>query len=156
MALTDLIRKRGSGKSASAISAIPDIPTGMVASKIAGIALIAVANPNVAEVGILEKLLEFRLDLVSRDLEEGYPLADLERANNMAWEFMQVDGMEFSVAIHLASQIVAVCDVAASEAAYEDVRTLWRRLTCNFNCPQREHGKGCRDSHQLATRHRTT
>lgn len=133
MALTDLIRKRGAGKSATAIPAIPAIPSGMVAGKIAGIARIAIAKPNAAEVSILEKLRQFRFDLLNRDIEGGYSAADLERANNMAWEFMQVDGMEFSVAVHLAAQIVAECDVAASEAAYEDVRALWPRLTRNLD-----------------------
>jgi hypothetical protein len=133
MALTDLIRKKSTGKSASAIAAIPAIREERIASKIAGIARIAVANPNAAEVGILEKLRQFRFDLVAHDIEEGYSADDLERVNNLAWEFMQVDGMEFSAAIHLAAQIVAECNVAASERAYEDVQALWRKLTRNLD-----------------------
>lgn len=133
MALTDLIRKRAAGQNASAIHAIPAIREGMGGSKIAGIARIAVANPHAAEVGILEKLRLFRFDLVAQDIEDGYPAVRLERVNNMAWEFMQADGMEFSAALHLAAQIVAECDVAASEAAYEDVRALWRTLTRNLD-----------------------
>lgn len=81
---------------------------------------------------ILEKLRLFRFDLVAHDIEDGYPVDDLERVNNMAWEFLQVDAMAFSDALHLAAQIVTEC-VAASEAAYEDVRALWRRLTRNLD-----------------------
>jgi hypothetical protein len=105
----------------------------MVASEIAGIARIAVANPNAAEIGILEKLRQFRFDLVAHDIKGSYSPVSLDRVNNMAWEFMHVDGMEFSTALHLAAQIVAECDVAASEAAYEDVRSIWRRLTRNLD-----------------------
>ncbi|GAC1325842.1 MAG: hypothetical protein NVS2B7_17190 [Herpetosiphon sp.] len=154
MALTDLIRKRATGQNASAIHAIPAIREGRGGSKIAGIAAIAVARPkdgetdagkiagiagialarpNAAEVGILEKLRLFRFDLVAQDIEGGYPAVRLDRVNNMAWEFMQADGMAFSDALHLAAQVVAECDVAASEQAYEDVRALWRRLTRNLD-----------------------
>jgi len=35
--------------------------------------------------------------------------------------------------LHLAAQVGVECDVAASEAAYEDVRALWRRLTRNLD-----------------------
>lgn len=133
MALTDLIRKKSAGKSASAIAAIPAIREGRVASKIAAIARIAVANPNAEEVGILEELRQFRFDLVDHDIEEGYSTTDLDNVNNLAWEFIRVDGMEFSTAIHLAAHIVAECHVATSERAYKDVRGLWRRLTRNLD-----------------------
>lgn len=133
MALTDLIRKRATGQNASAIHAISAIREGREGSKIAGIARIAVANPNAAEVGILEKLRLFRFDLVARDIADGYPTVSLERVNNMAWEFMQVDGMAFSAALDLAVQIVTECNVAASEAAYEDVQALWLSLTRNLD-----------------------
>jgi hypothetical protein len=133
MALTDLIRKRAAGQNASAIFAIPAIRGGMGGGKIAGIAGIAVAKPEATKDRILEKLKLFRFDLVAHDIEGGYPAANLERVNNMAWEFMQADGMAFSDALHLAAQVVVECDVAASEAAYEDVRALWRRLTRNLD-----------------------
>lgn len=133
MALTDLIRKRAAGKSANAIAANPANPKGRETGKLAGLARLALANPNAEKGGILEKLRLFRFDLVARDIEDGYPAVSLERVNNMAWEFMQADGMAFSAALHLAAQIVAECDVTASEAAYEDVRALWRRLTRNLD-----------------------
>lgn len=133
MALTDLIRKRAADKSANAIAANSANPKGRETGKLAGLARLALANPKQAESGILEKLRLFCFDLVAHDIEGGYPAANLERVNNMAWEFMQADGMAFSDALHLAAQVVAECDVAASESAYEDVRALWRRLTRNLD-----------------------
>lgn len=133
MALTDLIRKKSTSHNASAIHAIPATREGRGSSKIAKIASIAIAKPDVAKDCILEKLRLFRFDLVARDIEDGYPAVSPERVNNMAWEFMQVDGMAFSAALHLAAQIVTECNVAASESAYEDVRALWRRLTRNLD-----------------------
>lgn len=128
MALTDLIRKKATGQSASAIHAIPAIREDSVGSKIAEIASIAVAKLDVNKDRILEKLRLFRFDLVAHDIEDGYPADDLARVNNLAWEFMQVDSMAFSAALHLAAQIVAECDVAASKSAYENVRALWSRV----------------------------
>ena len=133
MTLIDLIRKKGVGQTASAIPANPAIRGGRKASKIAKIAPVAIAEPNATGDRILEKLSLFRFDLLARDIEDRYPAASLDRINNMAWEFMRVDGMEFHAAVHLAGQIVNECDVVASEAAYEDVRTLWRRLTRNLD-----------------------
>lgn len=133
MALTDLIRKRSAGKSANANFANSANREGRTVGELAGLARLALANPNAAEAGVLDKLRLFRFDLVVRDIEDGYPAVSLDRLNNMAWEFMQVDGMEFSAALHLAAQIVTECDVVASEMAYEDVRALWRRLTRNLD-----------------------
>ncbi|MGB7479868.1 MAG: hypothetical protein WA924_06050 [Burkholderiaceae bacterium] len=74
---------------------------------------------------IIRYLLEqFRFDLVE---DEPNP-AELHRVNNMAWEFMQADGMSFSEAIKAAAKIVAACDAADCEAAYEDVQQLWERM----------------------------
>jgi hypothetical protein len=99
MALTDLIRKKASGQSASAIHAIPAIRKGGAGSKIAKIASIAIAKPDVTKDRILEKLRLFRFDLVVHDIEGGYPVDELERVYNMAWEFMQVDGMAYFAAL---------------------------------------------------------
>ncbi|MCM1128424.1 MAG: hypothetical protein NC211_00735 [Alistipes senegalensis] len=52
-----------------------------------------------------------------------------EHINNMAWEFMQADGMSYQEAIRVAAEICGKCDVANCEAAYESVRALWRRIT---------------------------
>ncbi len=60
------------------------------------------------------------------DVEIKHP--ELNRVNNMAWEFMQVDGMRFQEAMTLAAQIVAHCDVAACEASYVNVKMLWERI----------------------------
>ncbi len=69
----------------------------------------------------LHQLEFFRFDEFSDTLET-------ERINNMAWEFMQADGMNYADAIRVASEIAAHCRVAACEAAYENVRALWERL----------------------------
>ena len=60
--------------------------------------------------------------------DDSHGMAETTRVNNMAWEFMQVDGMPFSEAIRTASDIVSHCHAAVCEAAYDDVRTLWERL----------------------------
>lgn len=54
---------------------------------------------------------------------------ETERINNMAWEFMQADGMTYAEAIRVAAAIVVDGNMADYEAAYEDVRALWRRIT---------------------------
>ncbi len=76
-----------------------------------------------------EVLRQFRFDLVAADIEAGYPASDIDRVNNMAWEFMKADGMTFAEAIHEAAKRVVDCDTMPCEAAYEDVRELWRRIT---------------------------
>lgn len=74
----------------------------------------------------LEVLRQFRFDLIEG---KENALQEIDRVNNMAWEFMKVDGLLFNEAIKLAAEIVVSCDVSASEAAYEDVQALWKRLT---------------------------
>jgi hypothetical protein len=78
---------------------------------------------------IAESLAQFRFDLVQADIDAGYPVAELHRVNNMAWEFMQVDGMAFKDAITLAAEIVVSGQVAACEAAYCDVMALFQKVT---------------------------
>lgn len=75
---------------------------------------------------VIRHLLDqFQFELVEQDANP----EELHRVNNMAWEFMQADGMTFSDAINKAAAIVATCDVAACEAAYTNVQELWRRIT---------------------------
>lgn len=69
-----------------------------------------------------QQLEPFQLDVIPDTPET-------ERINNMAWEFMQADGMPYAEAIRQAAEIAAKCQVAAGEAAYETVRELWRRIT---------------------------
>lgn len=70
-------------------------------------------------------LSQFQFELVEQDANP----EELHRVNNMAWEFMQADGMTFQDAINKAAMIVATCDVAACESAYINVLELWRRIT---------------------------
>jgi len=76
-----------------------------------------------------QSLYQFRFDLISAEIESEHHESDLNRVNNMAWEFMQVDGMSFTVAINLAAEIVVKGRVAACEAAYVNVRDLFMRLS---------------------------
>ena len=136
MALRDLIRKRGSEAAASARPAIPASDGNGQTPQIAKIAEIALANspkPNPAASNdpvkpTPEVLRQFRFDPVEADIAAGHPADYLNRMNNMAWEFMKADGMTFADAIRAATEIVAACEVAACEAAYEDVQALWKRI----------------------------
>lgn len=136
MALTDWIRKRH-GAAASAIAAIDASDSAAHAPKIAKIASIALANPMGTAAAsdpderrqrTVDALRQFRFDLVEANIAAGHPASDIHRVNNMAWAFMQEDGMTFSDAVHAAAQIVATCEAAACEAAYEDVQALWQRI----------------------------
>jgi hypothetical protein len=71
---------------------------------------------------------QFRFDVVQSDIDAGYPADELQRVNNMAWAFMQADGMGFEEAITRAAVIVAASQIAASEAAYVDVLALFMRM----------------------------
>ncbi len=59
------------------------------------------------------------------EIDAGETVGELYRANNMAWEFMQADGMAFEDAIRLAAEIVVSGQVAACEAAYADVMAIF-------------------------------
>ena len=140
MALVALIRKRAIGTGAKANWAIQANHRDAGDLKLARLAPLALApsttgglaKPQARE-NVLDLLRLFRFKLVAHDTKGGYSVDELERVNNMAWEFMQVDSMAFSAALHLAAQVVTKCNVAASEAAYEDVRALWLRLTRNHD-----------------------
>ena len=73
------------------------------------------------------QLNRFALDECAADPEASV----IARINNMAFEFMVADGMEFDVAIRTAAEIVANCAVAVCEASYEDVQALWRRISAS-------------------------
>ena len=73
-----------------------------------------------------EELRQFRFDLIEGTEDA---MQEIDRVNNMAWEFIKADGMPFAEAIKLAAEIVVSCEVSACETAYEDVQALWRRLT---------------------------
>jgi hypothetical protein len=77
---------------------------------------------------LLNKLRPFRFDLVAQEIDAGFDQSELAGVNNMAWEFMKIDGLSFDVAIRLAAEIIAYCGVTTCEAAYEDVQMLWRKL----------------------------
>ena len=78
-----------------------------------------------------ESLTQFRFDLVQAEINAGCAVDEIQRVNNMAWEFMQADQMGFDDAITLAAQIVVYGQVAACEAAYVDVMALFNRLQTN-------------------------
>lgn len=77
----------------------------------------------------IDRLSLFCFDLPEQEIDAGTNLAELDRINNMAWEFMEVDGLEFSESIKTAQEIVKACQVAACEAAYQSVRELHKKLT---------------------------
>lgn len=77
---------------------------------------------------LLSRLEQFQFDLVEADIAAGAPAAELDRVNNLAWEFMQADGMPFGQAIAVAASIVVACEPAPDESEYTDVRSLWREL----------------------------
>ena len=74
-----------------------------------------------------DALALFRFDLVQQEIEDGHPAEELHRVNNMAWEFMQADGMAFDEAITKAAEIVAKCAAVECEAAYADVMALFKK-----------------------------
>lgn len=74
------------------------------------------------------QLEQFRFDLVQQEIEDGHPADELHRVNNMAWEFMQFDGMAFDEAITKAAEIVAMCNAAECEKSYADVMALFKKV----------------------------
>ncbi len=134
MALRDWIGKGNHG----AIHAIYANNEVRCTPKIAKIAEIALAKQDnkqtvftsaVASKTAYENLEQFRFDLIPSAIAEGSSEQEIDRVNNMAWEFMKVDEMAFADAIRRAAEIAVSCEVSACEAAYEDVQALWRRLS---------------------------
>jgi hypothetical protein len=76
----------------------------------------------------LETLKQFHFDLIQQEITDGHPAEELHRVNNMAWEFIQVEGMAFDEAIKLAGEVVANGNIAACEAAYTDVMALFKKV----------------------------
>ena len=133
MALRDWIRQ-GSRAAIPAIPAISANAAYVEAPTIAKIAGIALAKPTKSESAsvatyaqdsIAVALRQFRFDLIEGTADS---VQEIDRVNNMAWEFMKVDDLPFTEAIRLAAEIVVSCKVKSGEAAYEDVQALWRRL----------------------------
>jgi hypothetical protein len=78
---------------------------------------------------LIEVLKLFEFDRISQaNIDDEY-MRQIDRVNNMAWEFMVWDGMEFMDAIKAASEIVTGCPVAVCESAYVDAKNLFKRLT---------------------------
>jgi hypothetical protein len=136
MALRDWIGK-GNNVAICAIPAISANDDQCHNLKIARIAEIALAKVNdkedrssdVNSINALPLNLEqFRFDLIPDAIAAGSSILELERVNNMAWEFMKVDGLPFNEAIRMAAEIVVSCEVSVCEAAYEDVQALWIHL----------------------------
>ena len=130
MALRDWIRQ-GSRAAIPAISANDAYVEAPTIAKIAGIALAKPTKPESASVAtyaqdsIAVALRQFRFDLIEGTADSAQ---EIDRVNNLAWEFMKVDDLPFTEAIRLAVEIVVSCAVRSGEAAYEDVQALWRRL----------------------------
>ncbi len=80
---------------------------------------------------LLSRLEQFQFDLVEAEIAAGAPAAELDRTNNLAWEFMQADALPFEQAMAIAASIVVACEPAPGEQEYTDVRSLWHELTGN-------------------------
>ncbi len=76
-------------------------------------------------------LEQFQFDLVEAEIAAGAPAAEIYRTNNLAWRFMEQEGMPFGQAIAVAASIVVACEPAPGESEYTDVRSLWHELTGN-------------------------
>ena len=136
MALADLMKK-GFLTSATATVATPATHERVKHSTVATVASVAVAklpkvkntsSPAKEKSSLADTLGLFRFDLVQQEIEDGHPADELHRVCNMAWEHMQADGMSFTDAMKLASEIAISTQVAACEAAYVDVMALFKRL----------------------------
>lgn len=139
MALADLMKK-GFLTSATATVATPATHEQAKSLTVATVAGVAVAklpkvknthSPVKEKSSLADMLALFRFDLVQQEIEDGLPADELHRVNNMAWEFMQADGMNFNEAIKKAGQIVANCQITACETAYLDVMALFKRMSKN-------------------------
>ena len=75
-----------------------------------------------------DTLAQFQFDRIEAEIGAGHPAVELLRVNNMAWEFMQVDGLDFNTAIRMAAEICVACPPAPGEVAYADVRSLWQKI----------------------------
>lgn len=141
MALADLMKK---GYLTSAIATAATSATSLcnLETIVAIEAGVAVANnlsiqvPSITlenkhpkpEQNILAMMSLFKFDELQGEITDEKSTIELDRLNNMAWEFMQNDGMAFSEAITLAASIVINCQRAQCEAAYIEVKMLYKEL----------------------------
>ncbi len=85
-----------------------------------------------AIIGALRHELDrFRFDLFDKETTAGHLARERQRVNNMAWEFMQADGMSFNEAMQAAAAIAAICPPAPCEASYTNALTLWAELAAS-------------------------
>ncbi len=67
-------------------------------------------------------------DEVERVLRQFQFAGGRERLNNMIYEFMSADRLDYDQALKIASDVVRTCGVAPCEASYEDVQELWQQM----------------------------
>jgi len=104
----------------------PKLPT---VATVATVSVISKENIDSDGVGVKhENLCQFQFDLIEKEIAAGYSAEKLSRVNNMAWQFMRVDGMAFNEAITLSASIVAGSQLSEREAAYIDVMALFNKL----------------------------
>jgi Na+/citrate or Na+/malate symporter len=136
MALADLMKK-GFLTSATATVATPATHERVKPSTVATVAGVAVAKlPKVKNIyspakeksSLADTLALFRFELIQQEIEDGHQSDELHRVNNMTWEFMQADGMSFTDAMKLSSEITISKQVAVCEAAYVDVMALFKKV----------------------------
>ncbi|MBS1169617.1 MAG: hypothetical protein H6R01_535 [Burkholderiaceae bacterium] len=104
------------------VQPVPAVRTVLQQSAPASNDAVAITQPE----KVRRQLESFALDTMDDNPADR---KDICRINNMAWEFMQSDGLTFQEAINLAAEIVVKGQVAQCEAAYADVLAFWRKLT---------------------------
>lgn len=129
MALADLMTK-GFLTSATATSA-PLATHGIKNhSTVATVAGVAVAKAQNSKSGSnAETLLQFRFDLVQQEIDAGYPLDELKRANNITWRLITAHGFQFHEAMMAAAQWVVDNPPHHDEAAFVDVMALFKGMS---------------------------
>lgn len=135
MALADLM-KRGFLTSATA-TATPATPATHISTErqnVAGVAGVAVANIQLLNSAIddflkYKKFSQSEFDLIINDQEPIDSFEIITRVNNLAWNFMLVDGFKFSEAIKAASKIVIGCPIEKFESSYAEAMNLINRVS---------------------------
>lgn len=74
-----------------------------------------------SKLSVMDVLELFHIEVVQKEVMDGYSANQLRRVNNMALEFMAHDKMPFSEAITAAGEIVFNLKTASCETAYVDV-----------------------------------
>ena len=114
---------------ATATVATPATPWHKKAGGVATVATVAVANNQIVSDFLNRKAITvfdlrhyFRFDLVQNEIDElGYSKALLSRINNMTFELMDGDDMNFEEAIQLAASIVFNLPFAPCELRYVNI-----------------------------------